>query len=335
MKTQSLMIILSFLIVSHASADGLVNVNTGSAGDYISTTAPSTNYDPDPTNQSPTYTLSFSPARFLFINDPHVNILLQNQTQLVNSTSQTLSFNLLSGDGTQLETQIVLQNPVFSQLFVDGADNVRIRAEWKLFSCDGVSIDSDFVDPATLDVDSLVDGLRKVDFSRYMNCSFKLQSEACSEISNGFDCVGSYTMDLKDTGAIEFEQDGYAPFFLDSEHPQSLFTPTHPVDTARQSAAQDAAADFVSHVKDYGNTIVTLKNANATDRHAALSAWIGKNGSTLTKDLSTVEQNLGSTSTVTKLNIVTSINQAYGYVHYLEGQIQGSFMLDQVVNAGN
>lgn len=248
-------------------------------------------------------------------------------------THVTLRFLGLTQDGRGLRVEHQFRNADFKKVFVDESDTVRVRSEWYLDNCDGKIIEFEPMDPSR-PIESVIGALNRYDFSEYMGCTLRMNKRAlaCSETGAEINCKSNATMVVRDSGEISnpsyrvtdgFSELGYSPAIV--------YSPVSASDSASDQWVKDAASRLASILKEYGNTLVLLKDAAPVKRTVALRDFIARNRDDIQRSFATIRDHLGRSSLLTKLNVTTTINQGYGYVHYLEAKIHGSFEMDELI----
>jgi hypothetical protein len=288
-----------------------------------------------------------------------------SQADRLKNAKETLSFSFLGDAGTSLGIEFQYSSDVFSEIFLSKSSVLKTRSIWTLKNCDGQSIES--MNPADDGIEDAIAHLRRLDLSRYMNCTLALDSGSAQYDS--YDHRGSYgslssvpfsetsnvepliyekyqyerasriesaEIFLKANGDIELHNgDGDGNYYHGDVPRISYFKPTNAPNPEKQEAVFQSTKRLVSLIKSYGNVLVSVANSGATTKSAAQNAWINKNKNQFLQLLSTIESNLPGTSSVDKLNTVILINQAYSYVRQIEDGTRAAASLDDVVASGN
>ncbi|MEN0058240.1 MAG: hypothetical protein AAGB31_05355, partial [Bdellovibrio sp.] len=142
-----------------------------------------------------------------------------------------------------------------------------------------------------------------------MKCSFSLVGKhTCSEQiknSGGFvSCrtSGNQELSLLDNNDIIVEDDDQNAVYFRSQKP---------FDSAANQRVLNVTESLVSAFRDYGNTLLQLRGAKPSERHAAITKFMSQNKAQILADLRVINDDLGKTSSLTILNVTTSINRGY------------------------
>lgn len=265
------------------------------------------------------------------------NLFRYDGDRIRTATSAQLQFLGLSSEATSLQTEIDFTNQAFSQILASRTPVLRIRAEWRLDICDNQKISNAPIGSA-MEISQIISTFSSYDFSRYMKCSFVLKAwPICSENGGMLHCRGAKQ-------ASEYYNHEYISLsFLDNGDlvlegpstniPATYFRNSLKPDPAAERASLDAAQELAGILKNYGNTLLTMRNAPPKDRSAAIKLFIARNRDSIVQSIDMINKAIAATSLLTKINVTSTINRGYGYVHFLEGKIQGSFPLDEVIVA--
>lgn len=248
----------------------------------------------------------------------------------LSSTPVSLQFLGVTSDGAGLSTELVYKNDSFAKVLPSGKNTFRIRAEWKLSTCDDHTINNKIVGPDS-DIKEIIQEFSRYDFSRYMQCNLHLERYVCSELADSCHTEETVMLSLLDVGDISMEFVDRHNNYRSATQFNVYFRPLGQIDLSGDLVVKTAAETFAGLIKSYGNTLLNLRSVAPKNRAAALAAFIGKNRSKFQDALATINQNLDRTSLITKLSVISTINRGYSYVHYLEAKIQGSFLLDEMV----
>lgn len=257
---------------------------------------------------------SFDPKR----DERHKNLI---------SSTGSFRFLGLSSDGSAIQTEFSFVNDGFQKLLSSGTKTLRIRATWRLDNCDNIPVSNAVVD-ANSDISDVVSSFLAYDFSRYMKCELKLAAPpSCSETGNGITCGernNSITLAFLDSGDIVLSGPR-------DDRPSAYFRSTQAADPEAERAVLDAAESLAALLKEYGNLLLMLRDSTVVDRTAALTAFLAKSKPELIAALGVINQNIDKTSALAKLSVTSIVNRGYGYVRFMEGKLQGTFLLDEVI----
>ena len=251
-----------------------------------------------------------------------------------------LNFNGLSADGTSLSIELSFESSLFSKVLSSGRDTIRMRENIRLTTCDGVAVNTNNFDPSEK-LEDVISSFRALNFSRYMTCTLAADKVKWvdSYDENNQPIYSSRVSDAQgptSEGTTFSEKDLTALDDGDVVVAGIRFSSTGSSHPEADQAASDAASQFVSLLKEYGNDLILLRDAKPADQEAAIESFFMKNKPLIIASLNTVDQNLNQTSILTKFNIVTSIQNGYNYVHFLEAklanQLKTKFPLDKIID---
>lgn len=255
------------------------------------------------------------------------------------STKSGIEFLNLDESGTAIVTEIKFSGRGISKALSSGSNDLRIRQNWMLAECDGkvVNIQSVGIEDS---LESVMEKFRGLNFSRYMKCSLVMvgRTTLSERVWRAIDYYDYYArfgnpkLSLLDNGDVELATGRTWVLGDDYYAPKAIYYRPNQSPSAQASDIVDgAAAKFVRILKDYGNLLFSLRNAKVTEKNAAIQNFLNVNRAGLTDNLNAIDNNIGAVSSITRLNVLVTVQQGYNYVHVMERQIVSSYPLDEIV----
>ncbi|HWU42811.1 MAG TPA: hypothetical protein VN132_05205, partial [Bdellovibrio sp.] len=260
-------------------------------------------------------------AKETTMNDAQVGIQIINEhLNDLEKTTTTMAFYGLSSDGNSLLSEVQYRMPNLDKYIVSGSDVIRVREKWTFESCDG-----EIIEFAPRSGMASVESIRALDFRRYMNCTLSNHKRSCSETDTNFFCLNNESSELvfKDNGSIERD------FRYKSS--SEIFKANRAFDANKQAQAEQATESLINLLKDYGLVLINTSKMKQIERNAAIKGWMSRNQSQVLNLLNTIETNLPDTTTLSKLNILMSINKADKTIADLEAQVGTGSSFDEVI----